>query len=252
MSQISASSVRTCYEAALAVRLKRVGPTEAVRQASGVAKMNHGSALDYVYNVRRLLDGRSYTRTMNPEGTGLILSWIAQDFGDDTARHAAKMVLEHVTYYAALPRGGPQQAVREVAESFLASLTISGLDGLVAWQTTELAVAMARTPVQRAARLAAADPTPRTATVTTTVFLRNADVVVETLLRAKGICEGCARPAPFDRLTDNTPYLEVHHRIPLAQHGPDIVENAIALCPNCHREAHHGQMKARFLPTQPN
>jgi len=37
-----------------------------------------------------------------------------------------------------------------------------------------------------------------------------------------------------------TPYLEVHHRVPLAENGEDTVENAVAICPNCHRKAHDG------------
>jgi 5-methylcytosine-specific restriction endonuclease McrA/predicted RNA-binding protein with PUA-like domain len=72
------------------------------------------------------------------------------------------------------------------------------------------------------------------------VFHRNPDVIVEVLERANGICERCHQPAPFLRRSDNTPYLEVHHRIPLAEGGEDTVENAIALCPNCHREMHFG------------
>ena len=39
---------------------------------------------------------------------------------------------------------------------------------------------------------------------------------------------------------DGTPYLEVHHKIPLAKDGEDTIENAEALCPNCHREKHFG------------
>ena len=69
--------------------------------------------------------------------------------------------------------------------------------------------------------------------------MRNPDVVVEALLRANGVCERCKKPAPFARRSDGTPYLEVHHRIPLAVGGEDTVENAIALCPNCHRAAHY-------------
>lgn len=72
------------------------------------------------------------------------------------------------------------------------------------------------------------------------VFNRNPDVVAEVLTRANGKCEGCSKPAPFKRKKDNSPYLEVHHKIPLAKDGEDKVENAIALCPNCHREKHHG------------
>ncbi|MEA2046466.1 MAG: HNH endonuclease signature motif containing protein [Euryarchaeota archaeon] len=74
----------------------------------------------------------------------------------------------------------------------------------------------------------------------TTHFKRNPDVVVEVLLRADGICERCNKPAPFMRISDNTPYLEVHHLKPLSDGGKDITENAIALCPNCHRELHFG------------
>ena len=34
--------------------------------------------------------------------------------------------------------------------------------------------------------------------------------------------------------------LEVHHTKPLAEGGEDTVNNAEALCPNCHKEAHYG------------
>lgn len=93
---------------------------------------------------------------------------------------------------------------------------------------------------QRRDRLAKAPKKPSKKTVRTVVFNRNPDVVAEVLLRAEGHCEGCKEPAPFKRKSDSSPYLEVHHRIPLAQHGDDTVENAIALCPNCHRERHFG------------
>jgi 5-methylcytosine-specific restriction protein A len=72
------------------------------------------------------------------------------------------------------------------------------------------------------------------------VYDRDPDVVAEALWRAKGHCEGCNREAPFRRKKDNSPYLEVHHTIQLANGGDDMPENARALCPNCHRKAHHG------------
>ena len=77
-------------------------------------------------------------------------------------------------------------------------------------------------------------------TITTVVFRRNADVVAEVLLRASGICESCGNAAPFFKKKDSTPYLEVHHELPLSKGGDDTIENAIALCPNCHRERHYG------------
>lgn len=76
--------------------------------------------------------------------------------------------------------------------------------------------------------------------ITSTGYQRNPDVIAEVLIRADGICEQCHSPAPFLRASDGTPYLEVHHIIPLSEGGDDTVENALALCPNCHREAHFG------------
>ena len=92
----------------------------------------------------------------------------------------------------------------------------------------------------RLARLASASKRPQRAPVLSYEYKRNPDVVAEALFRADGICEGCSKPAPFQRQSNNTPYLEVHHRTPLAADGDDTVENAIALCPNCHREWHFG------------
>ena len=69
-------------------------------------------------------------------------------------------------------------------------------------------------------------------------FARNADVVAQRLYLAKGHCEECKKAAPFKRKRDNTPYLEVHHEIPLSEGGADTVENTKAMCPNCHSKVH--------------
>lgn len=72
------------------------------------------------------------------------------------------------------------------------------------------------------------------------VYDRNPNIIAEVLIRASGNCEECLQPAPFMRASDGTPYLEVHHVIPLAQGGEDSLENVVAICPNCHRKAHYG------------
>lgn len=100
--------------------------------------------------------------------------------------------------------------------------------------------AMTLSPSERAQKSDAFGNIPRVYEVRTQVFDRNPYVVAEVLIRAKGNCEGCGQPAPFSRRTDSTPYLEVHHIKPLSKGGHDSIENAIGLCPNCHRKAHFG------------
>lgn len=92
----------------------------------------------------------------------------------------------------------------------------------------------------RADRLKNAPKKPEKTQSTITIYKRNPDVVAAVLERSEGYCERCEERAPFNRASDNSPYLEVHHKIQLAKGGDDTVENAIALCPNCHREAHFG------------
>jgi 5-methylcytosine-specific restriction protein A len=95
-------------------------------------------------------------------------------------------------------------------------------------------------PASRKRRLRKANKKPTARYIVSIVFDRNPDVVAEVLSRAGGSCESCGAEAPFTRASNGTPYLEVHHKQPLADGGDDSVPNAEALCPNCHREKHYG------------
>jgi hypothetical protein len=75
-------------------------------------------------------------------------------------------------------------------------------------------------------------------TVTGQVRVRSAEIRSRVLLRAQGICEWCGKPGFLTVQGDV--YLETHHIKPLSEDGADHEKNVIALCPNDHREAHHG------------
>lgn len=96
----------------------------------------------------------------------------------------------------------------------------------------------------RAKRLLEAPKLPQEVQTISRSFRRNADVVAQVLERADGVCERCSSDAPFIRASDRTPFLEVHHKKTLAAGGEDTVENAIAVCPNCHRELHFGALNS--------
>lgn len=106
--------------------------------------------------------------------------------------------------------------------------------------TFQRRIELARTiaPEKRRQLLAEADPVPERIFRVVAGFRRNQYVIAERLERANGTCDGCGADAPFLRARDQTPFLEVHHVIPLAEGGSDTVENTKALCPNCHRKEH--------------
>lgn len=125
---------------------------------------------------------------------------------------------------ALLLEGTPRVSAAQVARCFAENVELALLDS----------------SETRKIRLRKAPKFPQKAPVLTYEFVRNSDVVAETLYQAKGVCGRCKSNAPFKRRIDQSPYLEVHHKTPLADGGEDTLDNAIALCPNCHRELHYG------------
>jgi predicted HNH restriction endonuclease len=101
-------------------------------------------------------------------------------------------------------------------------------------------------PKERQKNLPSPGHKPDKGTAIITVYRRNSNVVAEALYQANGICGLCKCDAPFNK-HDGTPYLEVHHWTPLSEDGDDTIENAVALCPNCHKRAHLGGDKDFIL-----
>ena len=94
----------------------------------------------------------------------------------------------------------------------------------------------------RAAAIAAGNETPsrKTKQAFTTYIDRCIAIRDYALARSSGVCECCAQNAPFITLS-GVPFLEVHHIRRLSDGGPDKHDAVAAICPNCHREAHHGK-----------
>jgi len=90
--------------------------------------------------------------------------------------------------------------------------------------------------------------TPKAFTSSVTQYQRDAQVKAWILKKAEGICECCDQEAPFTG-PDGRPFLEVHHVRKLAEKGADSTENAVAVCPNCHRELHYGQNSKDLVET---
>ena len=80
---------------------------------------------------------------------------------------------------------------------------------------------------------------PQKTIVASTQYAREPELVAWVLENAEGRCELCSKKAPFTKIS-GYPFLEVHHVKHLADGGSDTISNAVALCPNCHRELHYG------------
>jgi 5-methylcytosine-specific restriction protein A len=172
----------------------------------------------------------------------VFLQRILAEDGAEALAPAIAAVWAHIEYY----EGARNTRVRELRtvvarheEHLRQHIANASLAMTRARFEREVIAALSDAPEARRRRLALAQKKPATITVIAEVFLRNPDVVAEVLLRADGRCEICHNDAPFLR-KNGTPYLEVHHVMQLADGGDDTPENAVAACPNCHRQAHYG------------
>ncbi len=85
-------------------------------------------------------------------------------------------------------------------------------------------------------------PDPEQVDVHGKAFVRSAAVRAAVLARAKGRCEYCGKPGFATTLGEV--FLETHHIVPFSKGGKDMISNGAAVCPNHHREAHHGAKAA--------
>jgi 5-methylcytosine-specific restriction protein A len=213
---------------------------EAVDHLSTTHGMNRNSANDLVRNFQKMMSGEKFTRTLSAPCIEIYLAGIRSDYGDAYMRNAISAVSEHVDYYEN-HRKTTLSKVRAILSKY--SRMVSEPVDLIAHQAHfEAAVSLAakESKASLESRLKGAEKRPKTTRLSVTAYQRNPDVVAFVLMRAAGTCERCHKKAPFLRRKDGTPYLEVHHKVLLANNGEDTVDNAIALCPNCHRELHFG------------
>lgn len=78
---------------------------------------------------------------------------------------------------------------------------------------------------------------PKVRRISTKVIYRDRYISTYAKYRAKGHCQLCGLPAPFQDKAGH-PYLETHHIVWLSDGGADSLGNTVALCPNCHRKMH--------------
>jgi 5-methylcytosine-specific restriction protein A len=203
--------------------------------------LNINSARDYISDYRQMLQGKVFQRAMSAPAIDYFLTRIQVDRGAEALQQSLKAVWQHIEYYEGI-RKISLKSLRKVAarhEEILAKpRDLVAVERLFAAAVQR---ALNDAPAKRQHRLQHAAKLPPKVQAVTEVYVRNPDVVAEVLIRANGVCERCRKRAPFLRKKDGEPYLECHHIQLLADGGEDTVENAIAVCPNCHRHLHYGK-----------
>jgi hypothetical protein len=115
----------------------------------------------------------------------------------------------------------PSQTSLEAEEKRLAGKSVDDLLALYRKRPKNLK------PLRRSQSVAAYDRDPMVVTLRKKLASNRCEV------------DGCTSPV-FEN-DAGEPFVEVHHLVPLAQGGEDVLENTVALCPTHHRYLHIGK-----------
>jgi 5-methylcytosine-specific restriction enzyme A len=113
---------------------------------------------------------------------------------------------------------------------------------LKALQRAKERVLSKQTPAELKKRAIKAPPKPNKRSASVVQFIRNPAIATYVKLAAGGKCDLCQMPAPFEK--NGEPFLHCHHVVWLARGGPDIIQNTVAICPNCHERMHQLDRKS--------
>lgn len=237
--EITNDQIKAAEEIASEVYDKQLTMTEGASILAENHGLNINSARDFINDYKYMMHGKLFQRAMSAPAINYFLTKIHEKRGEKFHALAVSAVDQHINYYEQL-RKTKLHSMRSVLDSHRKKSIPLSLSEHDASFNEAVQYSLNDTSAKRQARLIDAPKIPTKVAVITYAFIRNPDVVAEVLLRADGKCERCKQDAPFKRKKDSQPYLEVHHKVQLSRGGEDTVENALALCPNCHRYLHFG------------
>lgn len=205
-------------------RLRRQDAINALVSETGISP---GSAPDFIHNLRHMLNGEEYQRTLNQFTTRYFLERIRQDFGLAEFKNAISSLQKHVDYLDAIGKGR-YPSLRELIRQ--------GLDTV----KDDLAgTASGRLEYDAPTAVDLAEPPADRVTLTVSRIIRDTALANTVKAQHNYECQICGHSII---LADGSRYAEAHHIRPLgAPHdGPDVSHNILCLCPNHHAECDLG------------
>lgn len=241
MGRITEEQVSSAYQVSKEVFKGNLDRKKGILILSEKHRLNKNSAKDFVNCFKCMMEGRIFYRAMSHTAMDHFIGNIAEGFSSEYLKNALNALEKHINYWEEHYKTRAI-SMREVLYKYRNdNPAFTTAESLQLQFEKDVSKSIHLSSTERLRNIGRSNTKPEQLTVISKVYMRNPHVVAERLSIAAGICERCKAKAPFIRAKDGTPYLEVHHKQQLSDDGLDILENTIALCPNCHRELHFGK-----------
>ena len=205
-----------------------LGLTAAKKSLASVG-INQNSAKDLIFNLRPLLDGQRFTRSLSTAVIDDYLTWILRDYGNAYLKRAVSSVEQHIQYYRSIT-GAPMRPQTEVLEKHRKLIKEDDSDFL---SPEETSIPGNTLKGQLEGNLK---------TITVNVYERSAKARKACIGSLGTICSVCG--FDFGKIYGaiGEGFIHVHHLQDLASIGleyeVDPVRDLCPVCPNCHAMLH--------------
>ncbi len=241
MGRITEEQVSSAYQISKEVFNGNLDAKKGISILSEEHSLNKHSARDFINCFKCMMEGRIFHRAMSSTAMDYFIGNIANDFPSEYLKNVLNALEKHISYWEGHYKT-KAASMRKILCNYQKRIPkLSTAESFQLQFEQDVSKCMNISSNERLKNIGKSNTPPKQFTVSSKVYVRNPHVVAERLNIAAGICERCKAKAPFIRAKDGTPYLEVHHKQQLSDDGLDILENTIALCPNCHRELHFGK-----------
>ena len=168
MAIITAEEIAAAYATAKDVFAGTIPEAAAVKALAQTTGMSASSASDYIRNLRQMLKGEAYHRTLSIPAADFYLRNIRADFGEAPYANALQSLERHLAYYERLPKGHRQPGLQSLLDRHRVELGGPDLGAIEAALAVQIKAALALSPAEREHRLGQAPKKPRRSTATVT------------------------------------------------------------------------------------
>ncbi len=234
--KVTKELIHIAYEVAVNVYQGKLTRKEGIDKIVADGRMNHNSAADYIHNLKRLLEGDKFTRTLNSYAMDYYLQNINLNFGKRGLSNALKALKSHITYYENL-QGVTMHLMREIFLKY-DKINSDVFNEIEQEEITTILHEEGKTKQQLAQELRNLKPTdPELIVINHKSYKRDNATIAKIKKLRDFKCQICGERI---KKKDGSYYIEAAHIEPKHLGGNELPNNIILLCPNHHKEFDYG------------
>ncbi|GAB3307995.1 HNH endonuclease [Hymenobacter tenuis] len=232
--KITSQQVHQAYTIARQVYEAEISKDHGLWKLTSEEGLNLATAAFFIDDLRHLLTGTVFKRTLSSPAMDYFLAKISQDYGPSGLETALSALKQHITYHEK-EYESVMKSMRQVYQRYESKLsTIPRTDEEEQEEIASNLLAQNLSKSQLLSELLRiTDKEPEQVTIQHRAYKRDNHIIAKIKVLRDFNCQLCGLSI---HKKDGSRYIEAAHIQPKRQQGRETLKNIILLCPNHHKE----------------